>query len=204
MAFSQIFRRAVPAAPPPQSASHIALPAVQHKAEPARRTRAGHTARRAALSGGGRIKPQTHPRAADSGRYGRKGSPYSYERCQPPYTSTNGSEDRPLRGPRKSAAFVGRGRTNGVERMFPAGGRSEAKFVLTRRQGPFLFPQKKKRFLPCGGAANPLRRDAGPPNRMESGQTAPAGQTPLRRQAQILNRTPLTWTGWRCYSVLTA
>ena len=162
MAFSQIFRRAVPAAPP-QSASHIALPAVQHKAEPARRTRAGHTARRAALSGGGRIKPQTHPRAADSGRYGRKGSPYSYERCQPPYTSTNGSEDRPLRGPRKSAAFVGRGRTNGVERMSPAGGRSEAKFVLTRSQEPFLFPQKKKWFLtlrrepqtPSGGTPDP-------------------------------------------------
>ena len=47
--------------------------------------------------------------------------------------------------------------------MSPAGGRSEAKFVLTRSQEPFLFPQKKKWFLtlrrepqtPSGGTPDP-------------------------------------------------
>ena len=37
-----------------------------------------------------------YPCTTNAGRNGRKGSPQSYERCQPPYTSTDGSEDPPL------------------------------------------------------------------------------------------------------------
>ena len=37
---------------------------------------------------------------------------------------------------------------NEVERMSPAGGRSGMEFILTRSEGPFLFPQKKKQSLP--------------------------------------------------------
>ena len=117
---------------PPQQAKHPTTPSP-----------------RGVPAGGGRIEPQSF--LFHHGTAVTAGSGPQTERKAASRRVLSQTNRRPARGPRKSGAFVGRGRMNEVERMSPAGGRSGMEFILTRSEGPFLFPQKKKRSLPPSG-----------------------------------------------------
>ena len=113
-------------------------------------------------------------------RIAHKSAPCSHLRRQP--AARGAPAGHPIRswGPRKSAAFVGRGRTNGVERMSPEGGRSGAQFVLTRRQGPFLF-LTRKRNGPCPRRGTlPSRRSLAPAGRRPRGRMPSSERIALR------------------------
>ena len=68
---------------------------------------------------------------------------------------------RPAPGPPQKRSFCGERKNEWNGADIPPGGWSGMEFVLTRSQGPFLFPQKKKWFLPpegfrpCGGEPHP-------------------------------------------------
>ena len=95
-----------------------------------------------------------YPCTTNAGRNGRKGSPQSYERCQPPYTSTDGSEDPPL--------FSLESRTvsfSAEKEMVLALRRSRKSVPAGRRttRGPFPpFSEKKVAFSPGTGYNNTL------------------------------------------------
>ena len=98
-----------------------------------------------------------------SGRNVRKGSPYSYERCQPPYMSTNGSEDRPLRGAPQKRSFCGERKNKWSGADVPRRETDRSEICSAAGSRPVSFSVEKETGLdPAAGATNPLRRDAGP------------------------------------------
>ena len=92
-----------------------------------------------------------YPCTTNAGRNGRKGSPQSYERCQPPYTSTDGSEDPPLFSLEFKNRFFFRRKRNGScpcggsRKPVPAGRRTPDRMesVQTKHNSPtpVFFPE---------------------------------------------------------------